>query len=214
MRPFRFGVLHMSPVTDGAAWLDSVRAVEAAGYSTVLLSDHFEHSPLAPIPALAAAVSATNTLRLGSLVLANDFRHPAVLAKELTTIDISSSGRLEVGLGAGWMVGDYDQTGIDLQSAPPRIDRFDRLELHLQIYLAAITHTPQKVAEHWCEQLGFVIDMDELLGSPHVLIGSFGDLEAKIQRLRKQWGFSYLSFYDTAAQEMRPLVRHMAEAST
>ena len=58
------------------------------------------------------AAEATTTLRVGSLVFGNDFRHPVVLAKEVATLDVVSEGRVEFGLGAGWMTTDYEQSGI------------------------------------------------------------------------------------------------------
>jgi probable F420-dependent oxidoreductase len=114
----------MSPVSSGADWLEHVRTVEAAGFSTLLLSDHFSSSPLAPIPAIAAAAAATTDLHVGSLVLNNDFRHPAVLAKEVLTLELLAPGRVEVGLGAGWMAQDYEQSGIDCERPGVRVQRF------------------------------------------------------------------------------------------
>jgi probable F420-dependent oxidoreductase len=86
------------------------------------MPDHFA-GQLAPIAALSTAAAATETLRVGTLVFANDFRHPAVLAKETATLDLLSDGRLEVGVGAGWMTGDYAATGIAHDSPGVRIDR-------------------------------------------------------------------------------------------
>jgi probable F420-dependent oxidoreductase len=101
---------------------ERARRVEAAGYSTLLLSDHF-WDVLAPLPAAMAAAAATTTLRIGTSVLANDFRHPAALAKEIATIDVLSGGRFELGYGAGWMAEDYRWTGIPMDSPGVRIER-------------------------------------------------------------------------------------------
>jgi probable F420-dependent oxidoreductase len=87
------------------------------------MPDHFTDQ-LAPIPALMAAASATSTLRVGALVFDNDYKHPVVLAKELATIDLLSEGRLEIGLGAGWMISDYEEAGMPYDSPKVRIDRF------------------------------------------------------------------------------------------
>jgi probable F420-dependent oxidoreductase len=87
------------------------------------MPDHFGDQ-LAPVPALQAAADATSTLRVGALVWDNDYKHPVVLAKELATIDLLSEGRLEIGLGAGWMVSDYEQSGIPYDRAGVRVDRF------------------------------------------------------------------------------------------
>lgn len=87
------------------------------------MPDHFTDQ-LAPVPALMAAADATTELRVGALVWDNDYKHPLVLAKELATIDVLTDGRLELGIGAGWMVSDYEQSGIPYDTAKVRIDRF------------------------------------------------------------------------------------------
>ena len=96
--------------------------VEALGYKTLYLPDHFGDQ-LSPIAALMSAADATTTLRVGSLVFDNDYRHPVVLAKEAATLDLLSEGRLDFGLGAGWQVSDYEQTGIPFDPPGLRIER-------------------------------------------------------------------------------------------
>ena len=86
------------------------------------MSDHFGRQ-LSPFPALAAAAAATSTLRLGTLVACNDFRHPLMLAKEAATLDVLSDGRFELGIGAGWSADDYDKTGIRQDSPGIRVER-------------------------------------------------------------------------------------------
>jgi probable F420-dependent oxidoreductase len=103
-------------------WIDTAKKAEALGYSALLMPDHFGDQ-LSPIAALSTAAAVTETLRVGSLVFATDFRHPAVLAKETATLDLLSDGRLEVGMGAGWMTEDYTWTGIAHDRAGVRIDR-------------------------------------------------------------------------------------------
>jgi len=136
MRPFRFGVLAEHAQTPDQL-LEIARRAEAAGCSTLLIRDHLVEGPfahqLAPLTALTAVAAATTRLRVGTLVLSNDFRHPAVLAKELATLDVLSGGRLEVGLGAGFLRRDYDGGGIRFD--PPG-DRVGRLEESLQILKA------------------------------------------------------------------------------
>jgi probable F420-dependent oxidoreductase len=92
------------------------------GYSALYLPDHFGDQP-GPIAALMSAADATTRLRVGSLVFDNDYRHPVVLAKEAATLDLLSDGRLDLGLGAGWLVSDYKQAGMPYDSAGTRIDR-------------------------------------------------------------------------------------------
>jgi probable F420-dependent oxidoreductase len=121
-RGFRFGV-QVSKETTAKGWAELARRTEAAGYEVLTMPDHFTDQ-LAPIPALMAAASATSTLRVGALVFDNDYKHPIVLAKELATIDLLSEGRLEIGLGAGWMISDYEEAGMPYDSPKVRIDRF------------------------------------------------------------------------------------------
>ncbi len=120
-RPFRFGIQSRA-VTDGASWADAARRYESLGFSTLFLADHFDEQ-LAPIAAMTAAACATTTLRVGCLVFANDYRHPVVLAKELATLDVLSAGRVELGIGAGWMGSDYDEAGIPFDRPGTRVDR-------------------------------------------------------------------------------------------
>lgn len=122
-RRFRFGI-QVSTAPSGQAWTELARRVEDLGYSTLFMPDHFGDQ-LAPVPALAAAAAVTTDLRVGALVFDNDYRHPLVLAKELATIDLLSAGRLEVGLGAGWMKSDYDASGIPFDEPKVRVDRFE-----------------------------------------------------------------------------------------
>ena len=106
----RFGVQTSSGRT-GEEWAEKARRIEGLGYSTLLIPDHFGDQ-LAPMPAMMAAAAATTTLRVGGLVLDNDYKHPLVHAKEAATIDVLSGGRMEFGLGAGWMRTDYDAAGM------------------------------------------------------------------------------------------------------
>lgn len=121
-RKFRFG-LQVAKANSGRAWRDRARKTEDQGFSTLFMPDHFDDQ-FAPLPALAAAAEATTELRLGALVMDNDYRHPVVHAKELATVDVISNGRLELGIGAGWMRTDYDSSGIAYDAPGTRIDRF------------------------------------------------------------------------------------------
>ncbi|MDH3708192.1 MAG: TIGR03621 family F420-dependent LLM class oxidoreductase, partial [Acidimicrobiia bacterium] len=120
---FRFG-LQLADAAPGLSWADTARRVEDAGFSTLFMPDHFGDQ-LSPIAALAAAATATTELRVGALVFGNDYRHPIVLAKELATIDVMSSGRVEIGLGAGWMRTDYEQSGMAYDRPGTRIERLE-----------------------------------------------------------------------------------------
>lgn len=107
---------------EGMSWADSAREIEALGYSTLFVPDHF-HEGFGPITAMAVAAMATTTLRVAPMVFACDFRHPAVVARELASIDVFSEGRLEVGLGAGYNPLDYSRSGIPMDSPGVRVDR-------------------------------------------------------------------------------------------
>lgn len=127
-RPFRFGVL-CEQMPSAEAWIAQARQAEEAGYATLLIRDHFIPAPfgdqLAPLIALMAAAGATRTLRVGSLVLANDYRHPVLLAKEVATLDLLSGGRCELGIGAGWLRAEYEQAGLPFGDPSVRVSRLE-----------------------------------------------------------------------------------------
>ncbi len=123
MQPFRFAV-QLEGAPSGVAWRDLARKVESLGYAALYVPDHLGDQ-WSPTVALTAAAEATSTLRIGSLVYDNDYRHPVVLAKEMATLDLLSEGRLEVGLGAGWMRSDYEQAGIPYDEPAVRVARLE-----------------------------------------------------------------------------------------
>ena len=128
MHPFRFGLLvEQFPSVD---YLVAVaQQAERAGFSTLLIRDHLLDRPFpgqyAPWVTLAHLAGVTRTLRLGTMVTANDFRHPAMLAKEVTTLDQLSGGRVELGLGAGFFREEYDRAGLSFDSNKVRVDRLE-----------------------------------------------------------------------------------------
>ena len=121
-KPYRFALQIADAVSDDD-WREKARRAEGLGYSTLYMPDHFVDTRLAPMPAIAMAAAVTQTLRVGTLVLGNDYKHPAIVAKEAATIDLLSDGRLELGIGAGWMEADYTALGIPYDTAGTRIDR-------------------------------------------------------------------------------------------
>jgi probable F420-dependent oxidoreductase len=142
---FRFGVDLHEPLP-GSGWNDTARELEDLGYSTAFVPDHFDEG-LGPIAAMASAAAVTTTLNVGTLVLDCDYRHPAVLARELATIDLLSEGRLEVGLGAGWKRLDYDRSGIPMDQPKVRVDRMIE---HTRIIKALFNEEPVTFAgEHY-----------------------------------------------------------------
>lgn len=287
-RTFRFGI-QLNTASSGDEWQDLARKAEDLGFSTLFLPDHFGDQ-FAPVPALMAAADATTDLKVGALVFDNDYRHPVVLAKEVASLDVLSGGRVEFGLGAGWMTTDYEQAGIakdragvriermleglevmrglwadgpysfagkhytitDLDGLPkpvqkpgpkvliggggPKVlaiagqradivginpslvageigplaardaatdrvdqkvewlktgagDRFDDLELNGLVFVVNITDDPGPVREMLAGVFGVPADL--VSSSPHVWIGSTGEIADQLRAARERWGFSY-----------------------
>lgn len=122
-RLFRFGVV-AAQARSGAAWAAQARRAEELGYATLVIPDGLPYT-LAPFPALAFAAAATTTLRVGTYVIANDFRNPVLLAKDAATLDFLSGGRFELGLGAGRPGAEADNRmlGIPFESGGARLAR-------------------------------------------------------------------------------------------
>jgi len=121
MKPFRFGV----SVRSAGSWVelvDKARQLEDLGYSVLAVPDHLTDL-LAPMPALVGAAAATKRLRVATMVLNNDFRHPIFVAREAATVDLLTGGRLELGLGAGHMKSEYDQAGLTFDPGAIRVER-------------------------------------------------------------------------------------------
>jgi len=121
-RPFRFSAMlgNQIPARD---FESVVQRTEELGYSALYFPDHFMDAYLAPMAAMAWAAGITSTLRIGSCMLDNDYKHPAVVAKEIATIDTLSGGRTELGIGAGWLEADYAALGLPYDRAGVRIER-------------------------------------------------------------------------------------------
>jgi probable F420-dependent oxidoreductase len=306
VRPFRFGI-QTSKAGSAEEWRDKAKRIEELGYSTLFIPDHFTDQ-LAPLVALMAAADATTSLRLGTLVLDNDYRHPLVLAKELATLDVLSNGRVEIGLGAGWMRSDYVSSGIPYDRPGVRISRFeeglaivkglmseepfsysgeyytisktdglpkpvqkprppvlvggggkrvlstaareaeivginfmltegevnpkvaatgtaaatreklawvkeaagsrfDDLELNTTVFFAIVTDDRNEMASRVAG--GFGMPAEELLNSPHVLIGTVDQMIEDLQRYRDEFGFTYVVFSGDVFETMAPVVKKL-----
>jgi len=132
--PFRFGVQSFN-AESGSDWAAKVQQAEALGYSAFHLADHLigpgpaleaTNHPvqnLAAIPAMAYAAAVTEKINIGCRVFCIDYHNPMVLAKSAMTIDLLSGGRLEFGLGAGWLKGEYEAIGLEFDQPGVRIDR-------------------------------------------------------------------------------------------
>ncbi len=122
-QPFRFGVV-IDNTPSHTAYVTLARRAEELGYATLLMPDR-TIMELAPLTALAVAAEATTLLRVGSYMFCNDYRHPALLAKEAATLDFLSEGRFELGLGAGVGPFDYQLMGLPFDKGEERVDRFE-----------------------------------------------------------------------------------------
>jgi probable F420-dependent oxidoreductase len=173
-RDFRFGVVSGAP--SAREWRDLVTQIESLGYSTLFLSDHLDlggahPSTLSPLPALAAAGALTSRLRLGTSVLNQDLRHPAVLAREAATVQLLSDGRLELGVGAGWAQYEYDWAGLRFDNAAERISR---LHEYLDVVRALLGPDPVTFK-------GRYFDISAMPGAvggitaPPIMVGGYGD---------------------------------------
>jgi probable F420-dependent oxidoreductase len=135
-RPFRFGLQSFN-TTSPQDWRDQARHAEALGFSTFSVADHVigpgpalaatNHpvQDIAALPAMAVAIEATSTINIGSRVFCTDYRQPVMFAKELATLAYFAEGRLEIGLGAGWLQGEYEAMGVPWEPAGVRIDRME-----------------------------------------------------------------------------------------
>jgi len=124
VRPFRFTTSMPALTTPVQKWRDEIRRIEDLGFSSVAISDHLTGGwSMDPVVALTVAAEATSRLRLLTMVLCNDLRHPAVLHRSLANLDVVSDGRLEIGLGAGWKEADYRASGIRFDPPATRIAR-------------------------------------------------------------------------------------------
>ena len=122
-RRFRFGV-SVSSASSGEELRAKARRAEELGFATFLVSDHLLES-LSPFSALGFAADATASIHVGTLVLNNDFRHPALVAREAATLQHLSNGRFELGLGAGHAEAENRSIGLPFEDASIRLDRLE-----------------------------------------------------------------------------------------
>ena len=311
MRPFRFGVNGRSAASR-AEWADKARRAEDQGYAVLTMPDHLLDL-LAPLPALLAAASATTRLRVGTVVLDNDFRHPVLLAREVATVDLLTDGRFELGLGAGWLKAEYDQAGLTFDDGATRIERLEEavgivarllageevtvagrhyrvtghrihprpvqqprppifiggnarrllavaarhadivgftgiafrdggakpdvggfradaldarvravreaagarsggLELQALVQRVIVTDDRRGAAEglarEWAERGG--LTADEILASPHALVGTADQIVEDLQHHRERWGISYYTVFEPVRDAFAPVVARLA----
>ncbi|MFT6286255.1 MAG: putative F420-dependent oxidoreductase [Halieaceae bacterium] len=162
-KPFRFGLQSFNAKSP-AEWRERIRKTEDLGYSSFHLADHIigpgpaieaaAHPPqlLAAVPAIAMALEMTDTLKVGCRVFCMDYRHPVVLAKEAATMDYLSDGRLELGLGAGWIQSEYDAIGIPFDDFPTRARRFEEVVKSVKAFMAG---EPLEIDGEWVKWSDF-----------------------------------------------------------
>ncbi len=167
--PFRFGV--QVGKLDPDRWKEQARGIEAMGYDTLFLPDHFG-TQWDPTTTLAGVAAATERLKVGALVYDVDYRHPVVFAKAAATLHLMSGGRHEFGLGAGWMETDYVEAGMDYD--PPGV-RISRLDEALQIITSMWENERTSFeGEHYTtKEIAQAAELGDR-GRPKILIGGGG----------------------------------------
>ncbi|HTK97844.1 MAG TPA: TIGR03621 family F420-dependent LLM class oxidoreductase [Pseudomonadales bacterium] len=169
VRPFRFGIqLSSLPVDD---WAESARRIEALGYSSLVVPDHFSASLWDPTTMLGGVAAVTRTLRVGALVYGIDYRHPVIYARQAATLQAMSGGRHEFGIGAGWMIDDYRWAGMQYDRPSVRIERLEEA-----LTIIASMWSKKKttfVGKHYrVNEAPLKIEMPE---PPKILIGGGGE---------------------------------------
>jgi F420-dependent oxidoreductase-like protein len=173
-----------------AAIARQAREADASGFDTVLVMDHFYQLPMLGTPdqymlecyaLLAALAGVTSSVRLSALVTGNTYRNPAVLAKTVTTLDIVSGGRAQLGIGAGWFELEHNAFGIEFGTFT---DRFEKLEEALQIILPMLRGEPATLdGKHY--QVVDAVNSPPPVGRIPVMIGGGG--ERKTLRMVAQY---------------------------
>lgn len=143
-RPFRFGV-NLTSVSGKKEWAGKCRQAERLGYDVILVPDHL--GAPAPFPALVAAAEATERPRLGTFVLNAGFWNPALLTREVTTVDQLTDGRLELGLGTGYVRSEFDAAGLVWESPRARVDRLACAVSELDVLLRDEGQEPRTVQQ-------------------------------------------------------------------
>jgi probable F420-dependent oxidoreductase len=170
VHPFRFGI-QLRNAASGAEWRELARQAEGSGYSTLFLPDHFGDTWSPTVP-LTVAAEVTSTLNVGALVYDNDYRHPLVLARDIAAMDFLFPGRVEFGLGAGWMTTDYEQSGIPLDSPGVRIERMGEA---LEIMNSLWTETETTFAgTHYQLEQATCFPRPATPGGPKIIVGGGG----------------------------------------
>ncbi|GAC01125.1 hypothetical protein GONAM_22_01010 [Gordonia namibiensis NBRC 108229] len=181
-RPFRFGV-NMLAVDTSSSWKERARHVEQLGFDVLLVPDHLGIP--SPWPALATAAAATERLRVGPFVLNAAFTNPALLARDVATVDQLSDGRVELGLGTGYVKEEFESAGIEFRPAGRRVDHLAETVTRVTSLLNDPGHTPRPVQERVPLLLGgngdrvlrMATEQADIVGFTAARTGRDGDLE-------------------------------------
>jgi probable F420-dependent oxidoreductase len=172
-RAFRFSAPMPRLDQPVARWRDAVRQIEDLGFSSVSVSDHLTHGwAMEPTVAMTAAAEVTERLRVLSLVFSNDYRHPVMLHKSMATLDLLSGGRVEIGLGAGWMLSDYEAANLRYDPVEVRVSR---LEESIEVLKGLFAPAPYSFhGKHY--QISELDGLPKPIQRPHppILIGGGG----------------------------------------
>ncbi|WP_290056753.1 TIGR03621 family F420-dependent LLM class oxidoreductase [Amycolatopsis solani] len=139
---FRFGV-NMHVPDDRAGWVEKCRKAEDLGFDVIGAADHLGMAP--PFPALVLAAEVTERVKLNTFVLNTPFYNPVLLARDVTGTDQFTGGRLELGLGAGYVKEEFEAAGMPFPSARERVDHLERAILELKRAYADPEHKPAPV---------------------------------------------------------------------
>ncbi|OIK25250.1 TIGR03621 family F420-dependent LLM class oxidoreductase [Streptomyces malaysiense] len=169
-RPFRFGVNLLTPAS-GAEWRAKCRRAEELGYDVILVPDHLGW--VAPFPALVAAAQATERPRVGTLVLNAGFHNPTLLAREVATTDALTGGRLELGLGTGYVREEHEAAGLPFGSPGERVDHLRRTVEELERLLGSAEHQPRPAQDRVPLLIGGNGDRTLRLTAEHADIAAF-----------------------------------------
>lgn len=139
-RPFRFGV-GMTATGSRKEWVDKCRKAEDIGYDVIGVADHLGMP--APFPSLILAAEATQRPRVATAVLNAGFYNPALLARDVAATDQLTDGRLEIGLGAGYMKSEFAAAGLPWQTPGKRVDHLEHVVTELRRLFTESDHRPQ-----------------------------------------------------------------------
>jgi F420-dependent oxidoreductase-like protein len=196
-----------------AETLDAGRSAEALGYDGLWYPDHFMPNAAEPadgftpeaLAVLAGLAATVPRVRLGALVAGNTYRHPAVLANAVATIDEMSGGRVVIGLGAGWQENEHRAYGIEFGTFAWR---FDRLEEACQVLKALFNEPRATYAGRHYSLMDAPLDPKGTQGMPPLLIGGGGERRTLriVARYADEWNVWGLP--ELLAQKGEVLARH------